>query len=101
MDQVTTHTMGLFRGDFKKVQGSTSKLYEKVDSEDELHEKTRKNQEKRVKELSVFVDRFRASASKSKQVKSKIKMIDKMGVNDKLQDEALLNFKFSYLAALL
>ena len=56
MNSVTTHTMGIYRKKLKKVKGSTDKFYEQMIIEDEIHEKTRQNQEKKRAHLESFVD---------------------------------------------
>ncbi len=96
MDSVCTHTMGISRGKIKKVKGNTAKFYEQILLEEEIHEQTRLNQEKRKKELQNFVDRFRAKASKASQAQSKLKQLEKMKTLDKLQEEGNLGFRFHY-----
>lgn len=54
-----------------------------------------KNRQKRVKELERFVERFRAKATKARQVQSRIRMLEKMDPGDQpaVQD-AGLRFRF-------
>ncbi|MEK6683062.1 MAG: ABC-F family ATP-binding cassette domain-containing protein [Nitrospirota bacterium] len=44
----------------------------------EILEATAKNQQKKIDQTQAFVDRFRAQATKARQVQSRIKMLDKM-----------------------
>lgn len=96
MDAVTTHTMMIYRGNFKKIQGSTEKLYEAVAVEEEVYEKTRVAEDKKRREMEKFITRFRAQASKAALVQSRVKALDKMGVREELTDEDTLEFGFSY-----
>ncbi len=96
MDSVSTHTMGLYRGKIKKIQGSTEKFYAQVEEENIIHEKTRLNQQKKVDHMQEFVDRFKAQASKAKQAQSRMKQIEKIEVADELAKEKELGFKFTY-----
>lgn len=95
MDSITTHTMLIYRGGLRKIQGSTEKLYEAIAVDEEVYEKTRLNDEKKRKEIEQFVNRFRAKASKATLVQSRIKMLEKMTVKDELTDEDTLDFSFA------
>jgi len=96
MDSVTTHTMGVHRGRLLKIEGSTEKYYEQLALNEEVYERSREKQEKKIKHMQVFVDRFRASAAKATQAQSKLKQIEKMDKMDELQDEADIRLQFKY-----
>ncbi|MCK4738535.1 MAG: ABC-F family ATP-binding cassette domain-containing protein [Deltaproteobacteria bacterium] len=96
MDSVTTHTMGIQRATLKKVKGQTEKYYSQLQLEDEVHEKARVNQDKKIKDLQKFVDRFGAKASKATQAKSKQRQIDKMKILGQIKSEHRLGFRFNY-----
>ena len=96
MDDVVTHTMGITRGRLKKIKGSTVKFYEQLIEEDLLYEQTRANQEKKKKELTAFVDRFRAKASKATQAQSRLKQLEKMGSMDELAKEGSMSLSFRH-----
>ncbi len=97
MDNVTTHSMAIYRKQAKKVRGDTIKLYEQIIQEEETYEQTRQNLEKKKKEMQALVDRFRAKASKAAMAQSRIKMIKKMGAMERLEDEKRLGFRFNHL----
>src|SRR3989338_4579990 len=94
MDSVTTHTAVIHRRKIRKVEGDTGKLYAQIALEEEIHEKTRANEEKRRKQVETFVNRFRAQATKASAVQSRIKMLEKMPTRDRLAKIADLDFKF-------
>lgn len=96
MNSVCSHTMGVIRKTIKKYKGSTQKFYEKIALDDEIYEKTKINQEKKIKEMTEVVDRFRAKASKASMAQSKLKMIQKMDKMDDLENDKMLGFKFTY-----
>jgi ATP-binding cassette subfamily F protein 3 len=96
MDSVTTHTMGIYRGQLKKIKGQTPKFHEQVVLEDEIYEKTRENNDKKRAHLEAFVERFSATASKATQAQSKQKQLDKMAQMDQIQAESTMSVKFNY-----
>ncbi len=96
MDSVTTHTMGIHRCRIRKVPGSTSKLYEQIVLEEEVHEKTRVHEEKKRKELEEFINRFRAQATRARAVQSRIRALQKKERLQKLDKAHNLDFEFPY-----
>ncbi|MBI3580994.1 MAG: ABC-F family ATP-binding cassette domain-containing protein [Nitrospinae bacterium] len=96
MDEVTTHTMGLMRRQLKKLAGDTETFFETMSHEDEIHEKTRLNQEKRIKEMEEFVARNKARATTASRAQSRLKLLDGMERLEKLDHEKTLAFRFNY-----
>ena len=96
MDRVTTHTMGIHRQKLRKVKGDTTKLYEQLELEEVIHEKTRKNELKKRVEIERFIDRFRSQAHKAQLVQSRIKALERMPKLDELSDIESLDFRFTY-----
>ncbi len=96
MDTVTTHTMGIHRKNLRKIKGPTEKYYEQLALDEEIYEKTRANQEKKVEQMQKFVDRFGAKATKAAQAQSIAKRISKMTVMAQMDKEQLLGFRFNY-----
>ncbi|MFA5073062.1 MAG: ATP-binding cassette domain-containing protein [Nitrospirota bacterium] len=94
MDSVTTHTMGIHRFKMRKIAGGTQKLYDQILLEEEIHEKTRQNDEKKRKEVEQFINRFRAQATKAKAVQSRIKALSKHEKLEKLSEVKTLDFAF-------
>ena len=96
MDEVTTHTMGLWRQKLVKIPGSSIKYIEQILLEEEIYNKTRQNSERKRKDLQDFVDRFRAKASKAAQAQSRLKLLEKMPEMDALNMMASLDFEFNF-----
>jgi len=95
MDSVTTHTMVIHRCRLRKIPGSTEKLFEQILLEEEVHEKTRMNDEKKRKDVEQFINRFRAQANKAKAVQSRIKALQRHEQLEKLTDIRTLDFAFN------
>ena len=94
MDSIITHTLGIHRGQLKKVRGDTRRYYEQIAQEESIHEKTRLNDEKRRREIELFISRFRAKARLANMVQSRIKTLSKMEKKDKLVKLKNLAFQF-------
>ena len=96
MDEVTTHTMGIWRQKIVKIKGDSGKYFEQILAEEEMYEKTRQNSEKKRKDLEEFVARFKAKASKATQAQSRMKLLEKMPELDALAMVSTLDFEFNY-----
>ncbi len=96
MDSVTTHTMGLHRKRLRKIEGSTDKYYTQLQIDEEIYEKTRVNQERKIENMQRFVERFRAKANKATQAQSVAKKIEKMSILQQLDSEQIMGFRFNY-----
>ncbi len=94
MDKVVTHTMCIHRKKIRKIPGDTEKLYTQIAQDEEVYEKTRLNDERKQKEVQLFISRFRAKARLANMVQSRIKTLAKMEKRDKLEEIKSLDFTF-------
>lgn len=95
MDDVITHSVIIHRAKVKKIKGNTEKLYEQIAKEEEIYEKTRINDEKKKKEIELFINRFRAKARLAGMVQSRVKNLQKMEKREKLTKVSNLEFTFN------
>ncbi len=95
MDNVVTHVLGIHRRKVRKVEGDTGKYYEQIAAEEEIYEKTRINDERKMKEMDLFITRFRAKARLGGLVQSRVKSLEKMEKRDKLEAVKTLEFAFA------
>jgi len=94
MDKVVTHVMGIHRQKVRKIAGTTDAYYGQIAQDEEVYEKTRMNDERRRKEVELFITRFRAKARLAGLVQSRIKTLQKMEKRDKLEQLKDLEFSF-------
>jgi len=77
--------------------GNYDKYLEERELRREIQKSSFENQQKKIKETEAFIDRFRAKASKSNQVQSRIKALNRMEIVDDISEEnRQINFKFNY-----
>jgi len=94
MDKVVTHVMGIHRQNVRKIAGTTDAYYGQIAQDEEVYEKTRLNDERRRKEVELFITRFRAKARLAGLVQSRVKTLQKMEKRDKLEKLKDLEFSF-------
>ncbi|MGA6927110.1 MAG: ATP-binding cassette domain-containing protein, partial [Desulfosarcina sp.] len=94
MDKLATHTVGIHRKKARKIEGNTEKYYDRIAQDEEIYEKTRLNDERREKEIRLFISRFRAKARLANMVQSRVKTLAKMEKKDKLEQTKSLEFSF-------
>jgi ATP-binding cassette subfamily F protein 3 len=94
MDRIVTHTLGIHRQKVRKIPGDTGKYYAQIAQDEEIYEKTRQKDERRTREMELFISRFRAKARLAGLVQSRVKTLAKLQKKDKLQ--ALRDLEFSF-----
>lgn len=95
LDNVTNRTVEIVNGKIFDYNVPYTKYLVKRAERMELQMAAKKNQQKHIEEQEKFIERFRAKASKSKQVQSKIKQLEKIEeieVDD--QDTSKIQFSF-------
>lgn len=95
MDRVVTHILGIHRKKVRKIEGNTEKYYNQLALEEEVYEKTRINDERKQKEMEIFINRFRAKARLAGLVQSRIKHLEKIEKKEKL--EKIKNMEFTFV----
>jgi len=94
MDKLATHILGIHRRKVRKMTGDTGKFYSQIAQDEEVYEKTRINDERRRKEIELFISKFRAKARLVNLVQSRIKLLEKTERQEKLEKIKTLDFWF-------
>ena len=96
MDGVVTSVAAIHRRRVRKMSGTTEKLYDTIRMEEEIYEKTRLNDEKKRKQVELYISRFRSKARLATNVQSRIKALNRKEQKDKLEEIKELEFSFGY-----
>lgn len=95
LDAVTTRTIEIMLGDIHDYKVPYSKYVELRAERREQQLRAYENQQKQIQDTEAFIERFRYKATKSNQVQSRIKQLEKL---DRIKvdevDNSRLNLKF-------
>lgn len=95
MDSVVTHVVAIHRQRAIKVEGDTEKLYNQINQEEEIYEKTRLNEAKKRKQEEIFIAKFKAKASFASRTQSRVKKLEKQGEMKALENIEDLELYFN------
>ncbi len=95
MDSVCQATVAIHRKKLIKVDGPTEAVYAQILAHEELYEKTRINDDKKRREIEVFINRFRAQARRANVVQSRVKAMSKRIRMEGLESVRELEFRFT------
>jgi len=77
--------------------GNYSFYIEEKTLRNEIQKGAYENQQAQIRQTERFIERFKAKASKARQVQSRVKALDRLDVVDEVIDEkAKVNFKFNF-----
>lgn len=95
LDRLTNATLELAHQRFTFYKGNYTFYLKEKKQREELHERQYENQQKMIAETERFINRFRAKATKARQVQSKIKMLEKLDrISAPEKEAATVSFQF-------
>ncbi len=97
LDRTITTTVEVSQGKLNVYAGNYSFYMEEKALRNEVQKGAYENQQAAIRQTERFITRFKAKASKARQVQSRVKALDKIElVNDVIDDAAKVNFKFNF-----
>jgi ATP-binding cassette subfamily F protein 3 len=88
--EVSNQQLNYYGGDYEFYE------QEKV-LRNEIQQAAYENQQQKIKQTEKFIERFRAKATKARQVQSRVKALDRLDRIDEVDDEAIaVSFKFNF-----
>ncbi len=97
LDNTVDTTVEVSGGKLNYYSGNYSFYLEEKDERNEIQRGAYENQQAKIRQTERFIERFKAKATKSRQVQSRVKALDKMEVVDAVVDEnAKVHFRFQF-----
>lgn len=94
LNSVTNKTLGFSFGKVISFNGNADEFYKYLEEKRNQLLLEYKNQQKKIKHIERFIERFRYKATKAKQVQSRIKMLEKMETIEIPEEDETINFNF-------
>ena len=97
LDNVVTKTVDVTMQQLVTYEGNYSFYLQEKELRQEIQQNAYENQQQKIRQTERFIERFRAKATKSRQVQSRIKALDRMDmIEEVVDDTAAVNFKFKF-----
>jgi ATP-binding cassette, subfamily F, member 3 len=97
LDNVINVTVEVSAGRLNYYPGNYSFFLEEKSLRNEIQKGAFENQQAKIRQTERFIERFRAKSTKSRQVQSRVKMLERMDmVDDVIDATARVNFKFNF-----
>ncbi|MCG8475406.1 MAG: ABC-F family ATP-binding cassette domain-containing protein [Cytophagales bacterium] len=97
LDNTTKSTVEVAGGKLTSYSGNYSFFLKERELRKEIQQNAYENQQQKIKDTEKFIERFRAKATKAKQVQSRVKSLERMDkVNEVVDEKASVNFDFTF-----
>ena len=97
LDNVITKTVEVTQQQLVTYEGNYSHYLEEKELRQEIQQNAYENQQQKIRQTERFIERFRAKATKSRQVQSRVKALERMDlIEEVVDDSAAVNFKFKF-----
>jgi ATP-binding cassette subfamily F protein 3 len=97
LDNTVDTTIEVSGGKLIYYAGNYSYYLEEKEERNEIQRGAYENQQAKIRQTERFIERFKAKATKSRQVQSRVKALDRMDVVDAVVDEnAKVHFRFQF-----
>ncbi|KPM49928.1 ribosomal protection-like ABC-F family protein [Jiulongibacter sediminis] len=97
LDNVTTSTVEVSNCKLNFYPGNYSFYLEEKELRNEIQKGAYENQQAQIRQTERFIERFKAKATKARQVQSRVKALERMDmVEDVISDDAKVHFRFQF-----
>ncbi|MCA6416540.1 MAG: ABC-F family ATP-binding cassette domain-containing protein, partial [Cytophagales bacterium] len=97
LDNVISKTVDVTQEQLITYEGNYTYYLQEKEMREEIQQGAFENQQAKIRQTERFIERFRAKATKSKQVQSRVKALDRMDlVEEVVSDNAAVNFRFTF-----
>ncbi|HEX7017092.1 MAG TPA: ABC-F family ATP-binding cassette domain-containing protein [Cyclobacteriaceae bacterium] len=97
LDNVVTKIVEVTNQQLVTYEGNYSFYLEEKEVRQQIQQNAYENQQQKIRQTERFIERFRAKATKARQVQSRIKALERMErVEEVVSDVAAVNFRFHF-----
>lgn len=97
LDNVVTKTVDVTQLQLVTYEGNYSFYLQEKELRQEIQQNAYENQQQKIRQTERFIERFKAKATKARQVQSRVKSLEKMDlIEEVIDDSAAVNFRFKF-----
>jgi ATP-binding cassette subfamily F protein 3 len=97
LDNVVTKTVEVSQEQLFTYEGNYSFYLKEKELRQEIQQNAFENQQSKIRQTERFIERFKAKATKARQVQSRIKALERMDmIEEVVDDTAAVNFRFKF-----
>ena len=97
LDNTVSTTVEVSQLKLNSYSGNYSFYLQEKELREEIQKNAFLNQQQQIKQTERFIERFRAKATKARQVQSRVKALERMDlIEDVVDDSMVMNFKFGF-----
>lgn len=97
LDNVITKTVDVTQQQLITYEGNYTYYLQEKEMRETIQQGAFDNQQAKIRQAERFIERFKAKASKARQVQSRVKAIERMDlVEEVVNDTAAVNFRFTF-----
>ena len=97
LDNVISKTVEVTQGQLITYEGNYSFYTKEKELRQEIQQNAYENQQQKIKQTERFIERFKAKATKARQVQSRVKALERMDlIEEVVDDAAAVNFRFTF-----
>lgn len=97
LDNVSTKTVEVTQAQLVTYEGNYSFYLQEKELREEIQQNAYENQQQKIRQTERFIERFKAKATKARQVQSRVKALERMEkIDEVVDDTAAVNFRFKF-----
>ncbi|MFT7421021.1 MAG: ATP-binding cassette subfamily F protein 3, partial [Arcticibacterium sp.] len=97
LDNVTTSTVEVSNAKLVPYAGNYSFFLEEKELRNEVQKGAYENQQAQIRQTERFIERFKAKATKSRQVQSRVKALGRLDkIDEVMSEDAKVHFRFKF-----
>lgn len=97
LDNVITKTVDVTQQQLVTYEGNYSFYLKEKELRQEIQQGAYENQQQKIRQTERFIERFKAKATKARQVQSRVKALERMDmIEEVVDDTAAVNFRFKF-----